>query len=164
MLSGLSCPFCHVFFILCFSSSWFALTSHFLIFYLDVSIDVFFFCFSTLSYIAHCPISPSLFDFWLPAFTALSSSRSMGEFATALPLQGAHSKSLSLGLPSQQLSPFPLSLMCVGTLILFYLDVTCVSACSSFVVCDSESLLTISLVENGDNKLWLIGIFALSSL
>lgn len=33
--------------------------------------------------------------FGLPAFTVLSSSRSMGEFATALPLQGAHSKSLS---------------------------------------------------------------------
>lgn len=42
--------------------------------------------------IAH---SPSFFDFWLLAFTVLSSSRSMGEFATALPLQGTHSKSLS---------------------------------------------------------------------
>lgn len=33
--------------------------------------------------------------FWLLAFTVLSSSHSMGEFATALPLQGTYSKSLS---------------------------------------------------------------------
>lgn len=67
--------------------------------YFDLTLSsgsVYIFSFvSPPSYFAHCPISPSLFDFWLPAFTVLSSSRSVGEFATALPLQGAHSKSLS---------------------------------------------------------------------
>lgn len=58
LTSSLSCPFCLIFFILCFSSSWFSLNSRFLI--ISGLVDVFFFCFSIVSHIAHCPTSPSL--------------------------------------------------------------------------------------------------------
>lgn len=66
--------------------------------------------------VLHCSLHhffPSLFNFGLPAFTVLSSSRSVGEFATALPLQGAHSKSLSGLVLLRAFTLFlPMSQMC----------------------------------------------------
>lgn len=80
------------------------------------------------SYIAHYPISASLFDFWLPAFTVLSSSRSMGEFATALPLQCSHSKSLC-ACPHNSFHSLT-HLVCVVIVIpILSLGVVCVSHC-----------------------------------
>lgn len=80
------------------------------------------------SYIAHYPISASLFDLWLQAFTVLSSSRSMGEFATALPLQCSHSKSLC-ACPHNSFHSLT-HLVCVVIVIpILSLGVVCVCVC-----------------------------------
>lgn len=84
---------CSVLFILCLSSRWFVLFHAF--YFLPSYSWRLFFLRPVLHFsLPHCSL-PLYLIFWLLAFTVLSSSHSMGEFATALPLQGTHSKSLS---------------------------------------------------------------------
>lgn len=68
------------------------------------------------------------FDFCLPAFTVLSSSRSVGEFTAALPLQSSHSKSpWACPHNSSTISDV------WSSWISFFLNVTCGSCCCFFV-------------------------------
>lgn len=131
-----SCRLCFMSFIIWFSSSWFALHSCYLIFTSGlVDVVSFFFFFSTLSYIAHCPISPSL-----PPTFIFGCQHSLC----------SHPATVWVSLPLRCLVTFFCCLLCVVTQILLSLNVMFVSECCPFCVYNCESQLTSTRIKTGE--------------